>query len=292
MLFPPCIAWESSHGIKGIFTWDKIILDWTGLSPIWKSAERIGLRAPLSSVWVQVTTSLQACGIMRRGPSDHLYWFSPNAFAPICVKDIYSELITTLVPGTAPIFPTALWKTRCPPRMIFFAWLLFSNKNLTWDNLRKRSWHGPSRCSICETDEQSNFHIFFHCSATQDIWYELAHLYIFPHVVFVTVHGAFHWWSSQCEKRRPLLIITEWFVWRWRNHRIFNDSNVHVHITTTSPVTGHSSFLWHLVFIFCGILFHISVSRNHLHMMYPSHFFVSLCSLDVPFSFFVSLCSL
>eukprot|EP00253_Pinus_taeda_P021358 PITA_21358 len=210
----------------GIFTWDKVILDWTGLFPIWKFAEQIGLPAPLSSVWVQVSSSLQASGIMRSGPSDHLYWFSTNVSAPINVKDIYIELIATLVPVSTPIFPTVLWKTGCPPRMIYFAWLLFSNKNLTWDNLRKRSWHGPSRCSICESDEETNFHIFFHCSPTQDIWYELAHLYSFPHVVFDTVQASFLWWSLQCENRRPLLIIRVWFVWRWRNHRIFDDSNV------------------------------------------------------------------
>lgn len=42
----------------GIFTWDKIILEWSGLSPTWKSAEQIGLSAPLSSTWDVVTTSL------------------------------------------------------------------------------------------------------------------------------------------------------------------------------------------------------------------------------------------
>lgn len=140
---------------------------------------------------------------MRGGQSDHLYWFTPSVSAPVRVKDIYSELIIIKVPGTAPMFRKALWKTGCPPRMIFFAWLLFNNRNLTWENLRKRCWHGPSWCSMCESDEETNLHMFFQCISTQEIWYELAFLYDFPHVVFDSVHAAFQWWISQCETFAP-----------------------------------------------------------------------------------------
>lgn len=122
---------------------------------------------------------LQSCGIMRGGQSDHLYWFMPSVPAPVRVKDIYSELIIIKVSGTASMFPKALWKTGCLPRMIFFAWVLFNNRNLTWENLRKRCWHGPSRCSMCESDEETNLHMFFQCISTQEIWYELAFLYDF-----------------------------------------------------------------------------------------------------------------
>lgn len=115
----------------GIFTWDKIILEWTGLSPIWKSAEQIGLSATLFSTWDMVTASLQSCGIMCGGQSDHLYWFTPSVSASVRVKDIYSELITSKVSGSACMFPMALWETGCPLRMIFFAWLVFKNRNLT-----------------------------------------------------------------------------------------------------------------------------------------------------------------
>lgn len=163
---------------------------------------------------------------MRGGQSDHLYWFTPSVSAPVRVKDIYSELIIIKVPGTAPMFRKALWKTGCPPRMIFFAWLLFNNRNLTWENLRKRCWHGPSWCSMCESDEETNLHMFFQCISTQEIWYELAF---------------FIWFSSRCLwfcacslsmvdftmwNIRPLFIIMIWFVWKWRNHKIFNDSRV------------------------------------------------------------------
>lgn len=213
----------------GFFTWDKVILEWHGSSPVWKTAEQLGLPPPLSPVWLQVLSSLQIAGIARCGPSDHLRWSSTSSSASISVKDVYSELIFTLAPTPAPIFPSTLWKSGCPPRMIYFAWLLFNNRNLTWDNLIKRSWHGPSRCYICESDEESNLHIFFCCRLTLDLWCELARLYSFPHVEFDSVQAAYNWWTSQPAKRRPLLIITVWFIWPWRNHRIFYSIKTPLH---------------------------------------------------------------
>lgn len=197
--------------------------------PVWKTAEQLGLPPPLSPVWLQVLSSLQIAGIARCGPSDHLRWSSTSSSASISVKDVYSELIFTLAPTPAPIFPSTLWKSGCPPRMIYFAWLLFNNRNLTWDNLIKRSWHGPSRCYICESDEESNLHIFFCCRLTLDLWCELARLYSFPHVEFDSVQAAYNWWTSQPAKRRPLLIITVWFIWPWRNHRIFYSIKTPLH---------------------------------------------------------------
>lgn len=213
----------------GFFTWDKVILEWHGSSPVWKTAEQLGLPPPLSPVWLQVLSSLQIAGIARCGPSDHLRWSSTSSSASISVKDVYSELIFTLAPTPAPIFPSTLWKSGCPPRMIYFVWLLFNNRNLTWDNLIKRSWHGPSRCYICESDEESNLHIFFCCRLTLDLWCELARLYSFPHVEFDSVQAAYKWWTSQPAKHRPLLIITVWFIWPWRNHKIFYSIKTPLH---------------------------------------------------------------
>lgn len=140
------------------------------------------------------------------------------------VKDIYSDIISSKVPHTSSKFPVALWKSRCPLKMICFTWLVFNNKNLTWDNLRKRSWHGPSRCSMCESDKESNFHMFFQCKSSRKIWYDLAILFGFPHVAFVSIHADFEWWNGQREPRRILIIILLWCTWKWRNYKIFKDS--------------------------------------------------------------------
>ena len=124
------------------------------------------------------------------------------------------------------IFPVYWWKLGCPLKVIIFSWLVFYNKNLTWENLRKRSWHGPSRCVLCNAEEETNFHMFFKCAASQQIWYELASSFSFPHLSFISVNAAFAWWGRQEASKRPILPITLWCVWKWRNLKIFEDSNI------------------------------------------------------------------
>lgn len=117
------------------------------------------------------------------------------------------------------------WKLRCPLKIILFSWLVLFNKNLTWDSLRLRSWHGPSRCALCNMDEETNFHLFFKCSAAQQIWYDLANFLSFQHISFISVDAAFAWWGRQ-KSLRPILPITIWSLWRWRNLIIFEDSSL------------------------------------------------------------------
>ena len=195
---------------NGNFTWDKLISAWRGLVPLWKDAIDLVLLEELNSSWKSVKDALGGCGIQRCGTTDHLIWTVPNAQLPARVKDIYSDIISSKFMHTSSKFLMVLWKSRCPFKMIFFVWLVFNNKNLTWDNLRKRSWHGPSRCSMCESDEESNFHMLFQCKSSQQIWYDLAILFGFPHVAFVSIHAAFEWWCRQREPRRILIIIVLW----------------------------------------------------------------------------------
>eukprot|EP00253_Pinus_taeda_P012614 PITA_12614 len=224
-IFGSALICKSLHrGIFGSGPWSKTIQTkyLKGRSLLFWTAEQLGLPPSLSPIWSQVILSLQAAGVARCGSSDHLRWSSSGSSATILVKDVYSDLIHSMAPAPAPFFPTSLWKTGCPPRMIFFAWLLFNNRNLTWDNLQKRSWHGPSICFSCESDVEINLHIFFSCCLSLELWSDLTCLYSFPHVLFNYVQEAFKWWSSQPAKLRPLLIITLWFIWRWRNHWIFD----------------------------------------------------------------------
>lgn len=209
---------------NGNFTWDKLISAWCGPVPLWKDAIDLGLPEELNLSWKVVKDALRGCGIQRCGTTEDLIWIVPNAQFPAPVKDIYFDTISSKVLHTSSKFPMVLWKSGCPLKMIYFAWLVFNNKNLTWDNLRKRSWHGPSRCSMCESHKESNLHMFFQCKSSKQVWYDLAILFGFPHVVFVSIHVAFEWWCGQREPRRILIIIVLWCAWKWKNYKICRDS--------------------------------------------------------------------
>lgn len=146
---------------KGIFTWDKFITAWQGPTLLWKDANDLRMPESLVMLWNFVKDSLGSCEFHRSGSADPLIWTVPNAKLSVRVKDIYSDIINLKVSHSSFIYPLMFWKSGCPLKLIFFSWLVFHNKNLTWKNLRKRNWHGPSRCPMCESAEESNYHIFF-----------------------------------------------------------------------------------------------------------------------------------
>jgi len=164
---------------------------------------------------------LRNCGIYRSLEDDVLIWKDTKGIVPVRVKDIYSNLIRLNTALTSSIFPIIFWKSGCPSKTIYFSWLVFHNKNLSWDNLQKLCWHGPGFCLICNSAEESNCHMFFQCHKTQQLWHALADLYGFPQIAHASTKEAFIWWSGQKESWRPLVIIAPWCTWRWRNNIIF-----------------------------------------------------------------------
>lgn len=168
--------------------------------------------------------NLQGLAIRRSGTKDALAWNLPRAPSPVCVKDIYAALSLKPVLTVQPIFPFPLWKAACPLKMILFSWLLFQNKNLSWEMLQKRGWQGPGGCSLCLSAEETNYHLFFQCQASQQVWYELYLSLDFPYLGFSSVQDGFFWWSAQIDTRRTLFILVCWSIWKWRNDSIFNSS--------------------------------------------------------------------
>ena len=63
-----------------------------------------------------------------------------------------------------------VWLSNSIPKVNNFIWLLLHNKLLTAENLRKRGILGPSRCAMCNADEETSSHIFLHCKVSLKAW--------------------------------------------------------------------------------------------------------------------------
>lgn len=100
------------------------------------------------------------------------------------------------------------------------------NRNFTWEVLRKKGWQGPERCTMCKHATESNVHMFFQCASSLHLWYELSLSFGFPYRVFSSVQDGFKWWSEQSSSWRTLFVLVCWFLWKWRNAHIFQDSRV------------------------------------------------------------------
>ena len=63
-----------------------------------------------------------------------------------------------------------VWHTESIPKVNSFIWILLHNKLLTAENLRKRGINGPSRCALCNSDEETISHLFLHCNFSLLVW--------------------------------------------------------------------------------------------------------------------------
>lgn len=126
----------------------------------------MGMPDSLAQIWRNIRVSLRNSGIFRSSEVNFLIWRVSKGTNLICVSDIYQNMISFKNDLPKPIFPTVFWKTDCPPKMTYFSWLTFHNKNLSWENLKKRGWIGPSLCLFCKSAEESNWHMFWGCQRT------------------------------------------------------------------------------------------------------------------------------
>lgn len=106
---------------KGIFTWEKLIKQWTSSSPVWIGEEDLSIPPHLSTIWASVIQNLTSKGIQRMGNKNKLVWSISKSTQPVRVKDIYTAMIDGLPDDTASKFPMPLWKVTCPLKCILFS---------------------------------------------------------------------------------------------------------------------------------------------------------------------------
>jgi len=63
-----------------------------------------------------------------------------------------------------------VWSPRIWPKISTFLWLLSHNRILTWDNLRKRKFEGPSICLNCKMEEETAVHLMQLCPFSRILW--------------------------------------------------------------------------------------------------------------------------
>jgi hypothetical protein len=105
--------------------------------------------------------------LYREGPNI-LRWGYTTA-GTFTIKEAYSLLADQSNPRKEPIW-NKVWNSALWPKVSTFLWLVVHNKSLTWDNLRKRGFIGPSIYVLCSLQEESKEHLFNECHYSQQIW--------------------------------------------------------------------------------------------------------------------------
>jgi len=210
---------------RGIFFWAQVIKGWKNAIPMWKTNRDLDIEGVLAAQWNSVIWNMKNAGIYKTEFRDCIEWQTKKGSPNILVRDIFLSLLEQQRESSWNFFPFSLWKSSYPIKIILFSWLIYHNKNLTWNNSQKRNWQGPSICLICLADSEDNLHMFLLCPHTELIWRKLASVFGFPGVSHPSIKEAFVWWGALRPDSWPIPMITIWFIWKWENKKIFQNSN-------------------------------------------------------------------
>eukprot|EP00253_Pinus_taeda_P017013 PITA_17013 len=109
-------------------------------------------------------------------------------------------------------------------------WLVHRKKILTWDNIRKRGVIGPSRCQLCEAQEETMEHILNNYTFTTWLWDYFATIFHQTDRDKESIINTLNKWRKNFSENEllnlawaftPSFII--WNVWKERNKRIFKE---------------------------------------------------------------------
>ena len=111
----------------------------------WIKEDQI-LRHGIEQVQQTLDTELLKRQIQHSDERDILRWGYEEK-GTFTTREAYNIIIKEhLVKG--PLW-SKVWDPTIWPKVSTFLWLLCQNKILTWDNLGKRNYHGPSLCPSC-----------------------------------------------------------------------------------------------------------------------------------------------
>ena len=110
----------------------------------------------------RIISGRDCCALMD---NDVLAW-SPNPKGVYIVSAGYQEFLSQQGVGEEVHWWKKVWNKFSWPKCNCFIWTLVWNRCLTWDNLRRRGFVGPSRCVLSGSGEEDVQHLFFHCSFT------------------------------------------------------------------------------------------------------------------------------
>ena len=218
--------WMKNAGLVSL--WD--ISNWKDKEWVdWKKPE---LPIDLASAWQKFRLRLKGKAPTHEEKHDQRGWGSKTG--AYTVEQGYKKLRE--VPHVPPC--PAMWKglllQRSIPKIDIFNWLLCHNRILTADNLRRKGFHGPSRCYLCLANEENAQHLFLECRYAEDVWSETLRLwtpgYTLPSTIFDLYTNWMQCYPGQLPNKSwfkagwlvlPKLVC--WHLWLERNNRIFQE---------------------------------------------------------------------
>lgn len=85
-------------------------------------------------------------------------------------KDGYRLLIKKKLWSKSNLPLSLCWDKNCLPKVGLFTWISLQKKILIANRFTKMGFEGPSRCLLCEREEESAHQILLNCDFANDCW--------------------------------------------------------------------------------------------------------------------------
>eukprot|EP00253_Pinus_taeda_P011019 PITA_11019 len=126
-----------------------------------------------------------------------------------------------------------IWNSTIWPKVSTFLWLLSHNRILTWDNLRKRNFVGPSMCPNCKQDEETVLHLMQTCQLGRKLWEKITFRCQKEGRIHGDLTSTLRTWSQEPYQSKILNVLWQlipgllmWNIWKERNRQIFKDQEM------------------------------------------------------------------
>eukprot|EP00253_Pinus_taeda_P029276 PITA_29276 len=173
---------------------------------------------------------LQKRNILKETDQDKLRWGYEEK-GTYATKEAYHIILKDQL--TKDKLWEKIWSTPIWPKISTFLWLLSHNRILTWDNLRKRKFAGPSICLNCKMEEESAVHLMQLCTFSIRIWEKVSFRCQKEGRVIGDLNNNLRNWPQKPYQSNILnslwkIIpgIVMWNLWKERNRRIFKNQSM------------------------------------------------------------------
>lgn len=130
-----------------------------------------------------------------------------------------------------------------PLKIKCFAWISLEDKILTWDNLLKKGFVGPSFCVLCKEGSESIHHLFVDCKIAKEVWSKVSSIYnIFVNWPQEEFGDCLEFWHVTVPLFREPPFIICWFLWKKRNSGIFYETHLQIQVLSSNIVSLHKGY--------------------------------------------------
>ena len=183
---------------------------------------------------INIQTFLQAVAlweetrsfILNPGSEDAWTWtWEPNGI--YTAKSVYAAHFAANTNCEA---AKAIWESRAPLKIKFFAWLLFRRRVWTADRLAKRGLPHNPKCVFCNAENETVKHLFMNCAVINILWCTVLGWARLNHTMPRASSSLNRWWlngekrlhGNDRKKFLAIFMLVTWTVWCERNKRVFD----------------------------------------------------------------------